>query len=67
MAAAVLMVVAGVNLFLQSSHEQEIALARIAVDDGAADFDILTQDTPLEFYQDLEFYYWLEQGGERAG
>lgn len=68
MAAAVLVaVVSGVSLFSVPREENVITLARIAVDDGAADFDILTRDAPLELYQNLDFYYWLDQGEGHAG
>lgn len=66
MAAAALVVVAGVSWFSLPHEDHLTTLARNAVDDGIADFDILTRDTPLELYQDLDFYYWLEQRGSHA-
>lgn len=66
MAAAALVVAAGVSWFSRPYEEHLTTLARNAVDDGVADLDILTRDTPLELYQDLDFYYWLEQRGAHA-
>ena len=35
-----------------------------ALPDGLVAFEIATSSEPLEFYQELEFYLWLEQQGE---
>lgn len=66
-ATAMVAVMAVMIWFSQPVEEEGITLARISANDGVADFEMLTQDAPLELYRDLEFYYWLEQGGEHAG
>lgn len=62
-ATALVVVVAGTSWLALPQRGQVSAPAGLAVED----FDILTQDEPLTLYQDLEFYYWLDQGGEHAG
>lgn len=66
-ATALVVVVVGVSWFSRPSPDQGISIAQIGNDSGVADFDMLTRDAPLELYQDLEFYYWLDQGAEHAG
>jgi len=68
MATAALVVVAVMVSWIPQPTEQPgITLAQVSPDKAAGDFEMLTQDTPLELYQDLDFYYWLDQGGTNAG
>lgn len=65
--AALVVIVVTMSWSPQQSEKSEISLAQSAMGKAAGDFDMLTQDAPLELYQDLEFYYWLEQEGTNAG
>jgi type VI protein secretion system component VasF len=65
--AALVAVVVALSWFSRPLEEPGLTLAQLSLDNSASDFDMLTRDEPLELYQDLEFYYWLEQGGEHAG
>lgn len=65
--AALVAVVVAVGWFSRPLEEPGITLARLNLDNAAGDLEMLTREEPLELYQDLEFYYWLEQGGEHAG
>jgi len=68
MATAALVVIA-VTLSWSPPHsgKPELSLAQSTLGNAAGDFEMLTQGAPLELYQDLEFYYWLEQEGTHAG
>lgn len=65
--AALIVVAVTLSWNPPSTEPPGIPLAQGNMDKAAGDFAMLTQDTPLELYQDLEFYYWLEQGGANAG
>ena len=60
-------VVVGVSWFSRPMPDEGMTLARLDANGAADDFELLTRDAPLELYQDLEFYYWLELEGEHAG
>lgn len=65
--AALVVVVVTMAWVSRPVMEQELSLAQTSRAPAAGDFEMLTQDMPLELYQDLEFYYWLEQGEANAG
>jgi hypothetical protein len=66
-AASLAAVFVGVTWFGGQAPHQENGLLQAGLESGASDFDMLTRSEDLELYEQLDFYYWLEQRNTSAG
>ena len=67
LAASLFVVVATSVIWFEVKHSAEDELARFIQTASVADRQLLEQGDEIELYQDLEFYYWLEQEQGHAG
>lgn len=66
-AASLAALFVGVMWFGTPAPQPGGALLQAGLDSSAVDFELLTRGEELELYEQLDFYYWLEQGNTRAG
>lgn len=66
-AASFFVVVAAGTVWYQLSERPDTALESLLQTATAGDLQLLNEGDDIEFYRDLEFYYWLEQEQNHAG
>ena len=67
LAASLFVVVAVSALWFDAARSPDVALESLLQTATIADQKILHEGDEIEFYQDLEFYYWLQQEQANAG
>ncbi len=67
LAASVFVVVATTAIWLETAREAPFPGEAMLQSVSVADQQLLGEGDDIEFYQDLEFYYWLEQEQYHAG
>ncbi len=65
--ASLFVVIASTSLWFESSQGPESSVGAQLLAVSASDQQMLRQGDDMELYQDLEFYYWLQQEQAHAG
>ncbi len=66
-AASLAAVFVGVMWFGAETPSPAPGIIQASQENGATDFALLTSREGLDFYEQLDFYYWLEQKSADAG
>ena len=66
-AASLAAVFVGVMWFGAETQTPEAGIVQASLENGATDFALLTSREDLEFYEQLDFYFWLDQRSADAG